>query len=111
MNGGAGLCSLNPGRGGAPYGSGPGPQTLKADPGGSAGAPGRGAVAQGVPGEGGAGGPAAGPAQEPAAALSDEQRIALDYAKRGCNLFITGMRSSFGPVVSSPDFHMAALIA
>lgn len=98
-DGGGGPGSLNPCRGGAPCGSGPGPQTVNPDPG--AGAPGSGVAGGGVPGEGGPGGAAAGPAQEPAAALSDEQRMALDYAKRGCNLFITGERTSCGPVVSS----------
>ena len=99
VDGGGGSGSLNPGRKGAACGGGPGPQTLKPDPGGRAGAPGIGVVGGAVHGEGVPGGPAGGPAQEPAVALSDEQRMALDYAKRGCNLFITGKYSSCGPVV------------
>ena len=107
--GGGGQGASNPNRGAAPCGSGPGPQTLKQDPGGGAGAPGSGVVGGGVPGEGVPGGPAAGPTQEPGAALSDEQRMALDYAKRGCNLFITGTRSSCGPIVSSAHSCMAGV--
>ena len=80
----------NPGGGGMSGSSRLGHQTLKPDPGGGAAAPDGGAAGADVPGEGCPGGDAAAPAHERPAALSDEQRMALDYAQRGCNLFITG---------------------